>query len=117
MQRVVGGGAPPCEPVSKERLDEEKGQEGRHEKGRKEEVAAGDKVLEKGVPTRSGRLFYFGKTVGRNLVTGEIFFMCGADGQVGAAFTLIRRWPGRKKAGTNLGSDFLNGFLRFIELF
>ena len=43
--------------------------------------------------------------------------MRGADWLVGAAFALERPRLRRKRAGTNFGSDFLDDFLRFVELF
>src|SRR2546429_8718260 len=48
VQRVAGGGASAQPADCKEIRDEEKGQERRHEKGRKEKVAAGQPRLQRG---------------------------------------------------------------------
>jgi len=48
VQRVAGGGASAQPANGKEIRDEEKGQERRHEKGRKEKVAARDQNCKEG---------------------------------------------------------------------
>src|SRR2546430_12261589 len=61
VQRVAGGCAPAQPADGKEIRDEEKGQERRHEKRRKEKVAAGHQDYKEGASQFPGRPFLLGE--------------------------------------------------------